>query len=36
MLKDVVEVRAVGDHRLRLSFEDGAERELYRDTELAR
>jgi Protein of unknown function (DUF2442) len=28
MLKDVVEVRAVGDHRLRLSFEDGAEGEI--------
>jgi branched-chain amino acid transport system substrate-binding protein len=25
MLKDVVEVRAVGDHRLRLSFESGAQ-----------
>jgi hypothetical protein len=25
MLKDVVEVDAVGDHRLRLRFEDGVE-----------
>jgi hypothetical protein len=25
MLKDVVEVEAVGDHRLRLRFEDGVE-----------
>lgn len=28
MLEDVVEVRVVGDHRLRLSFEDGAEGEI--------
>jgi Protein of unknown function (DUF2442) len=28
MLKDVVEVEAVGDHRLRLRFEDGVEGEI--------
>jgi hypothetical protein len=28
MLKDVVEVEAVGDHRLRLRFEDGIEGEV--------
>jgi hypothetical protein len=28
MLKDVIEVEAVGDHRLRLRFEDGVEGEV--------
>jgi hypothetical protein len=28
MLKDVVQVKAVGDHRLRLRFEDGVEGEV--------
>ena len=28
MLKDLVEARAVGDHRLRLRFEDGVEGEI--------